>query len=207
MDFLEITDSLTMVDEGHLGGFIIQNDPATFLPNLWKYICETYSVKSVIDVGCGMGYSIPEFKKYANKVIAIDGSEYVKTHSPLKDLIKQFDFSKEKYLVDEIYDLAWSSEFVEHVHEKYIDNYFDIFKNSRYCAITYADIQQSGHHHVNCQSENYWIKKFEDSGFEFLHDELKVLKEQAYKDAITYNPQYKDNHFYNRGLFFKNKGI
>jgi SAM-dependent methyltransferase len=78
MKMIKITNELTMVDENHLGGFIIENDPATFTPTLWEYICKNYNIKKVIDVGCGMGYALKEFLKYSEDVIGIDGSEYVK---------------------------------------------------------------------------------------------------------------------------------
>lgn len=207
MKLLKITDKLTMVDENHLGGFIIENDPATFTPTLWEFLCKTYDVKKVVDVGCGMGFATKEFLKYADTVIGIEGSDYAKANSSVSDHIIQFDFSKQKYIVSEQYDLAWCCEFIEHVDEKYIENYFDIFKNSKYVAITYADKDQEGHHHVNCQPAEYWINYFEKNNFTFLNDDLKTLKTVAYKDAILYNTLYKDNHFYNRGLFFKNNNI
>ncbi len=205
MKEIKITDSLTMIDENHLGGFIIENDPATYTPNLWKYLCEYYQIKSVIDVGCGMGYSLKEFSNYCDKFVGIDGSEYVQINSPMKEYINNFDFSKNKYIIDDKFDLAWSSEFVEHVEERFIENYFTIFEKSKYVAITYADVNQGGHHHVNCKPKEYWVNLFENNGFQFLEDETETLKNESYKDAITYNPIYKDNHFYNRGLFFYNK--
>lgn len=207
MKFIPITQNLTMVDENHLGGFIIENDPATFTPNLWKYICQNYKIKNIIDIGCGMGYSIKEFLKYCDQVQGIDGSLYVKENSSLKDYIIYHDFSKEKFVPKQKYDLAWSSEFLEHVEEKYMDNYFSLLVNCKYCAVTYADIGQSGHHHVNCQNKNYWIDKFKNYGFIFLENDTKTLKEKAFEDALLYNHLYKDNHFYNRGLFFENTNI
>jgi SAM-dependent methyltransferase len=193
-----------MVDEGHIGGFIIENDPATYTPLLWEHICKKFNINSVIDVGCGMGYGIQEFSKHCEKAVGVDGSEYVQEESPHKDLILKFDFSKEKFKPKELYDLAWSSEFVEHVEEKYIENYFPIFEASKYVAITYADINQEGHYHVNCNSSEYWINLFERNGFTFDREVNLKLKNFAYQDALSHNPKYKDNHFYNRGLFFTN---
>jgi hypothetical protein len=207
MKMLKITDQLTMVDENHLGGFIIENDPATFTPKLWEYLCINYNIKQIVDVGCGMGYAIKEFLKYSDDVIGIDGSEYVKNNSSLKQNIIFHDFTKEKFVANKIYDLAWSSEFLEHVEEKYMDNYFSIFMKSQYCAVTYADKGQSGHHHVNCKDKDYWINKFKEYGFEFLKNDTEILKNKAYEDALIYNPLYNDNHFYNRGLFFKNNNL
>jgi cyclopropane fatty-acyl-phospholipid synthase-like methyltransferase len=193
-----------MVDEGHLGGFIIESDPATFTPTLWKHICEKYKIKSVLDLGCGMGYAISEFAKYCDDVVGLEGSDYVKKHSQFSEFMIQIDFTKEKYSSDKKYDLLWSCEFVEHVDETFIENYENCFKNSKYCAITYADVNQDGHNHVNCKPKEYWIDKICSWGFEYLENDFNELKEISYEDALKYNNTYKDNHFYNRGLFFKN---
>lgn len=206
MKMLKINDSLTMIDENHLGGFIAEGDPATFTPGLWKYLVEKYNAKSVIDVGCGMGFSVKEFLKYTTDVVGIDGSEYVAQNSSLKDYIKHIDFTKTKYVPEKIYDLCWSCEFVEHVEEQFMDNYFEVFKNSRYCAITYAGIGQDGHHHVNCQPKEYWIDKFKSYGLDFLENETMEAKEVALEDSFVYNPYFYGNHFYDRGLIFKNNG-
>lgn len=207
MKFIQITNDLTMVDENHLGGFIIENDPATFTPTLWEYICKKYNITSVVDIGCGMGYAIKEFLKHCNIVTGIDGSLYVKENSSLKDYIIYHDFSKDKFIPEQKYDLSWSSEFLEHVEEKYMNNYMSIFQKTKYCAVTYADIGQSGHYHVNCNNKDYWITKFNEYNFTFLEKDTEELKQKAYADGLLYNPLYKDNHFYNRGLFFKNNNF
>jgi len=205
MKYMKITTDLTMVDEDHLGGFIIENDPATFTPNLWEHICSHYKIESVVDLGCGMGFSMEEFMKHCSDVVGIDGSEYVQEHSKLKDSIVKIDFSKEKYTPTvSKYDLVWCSEFLEHVHERYIPNYIDVFKKSKYAAVTYAGPGQQGHHHVNCKPKEYWIDVFTENGFEFLPDDTEELKKVAYTDGVKHNPIYRDNHFYLRGLFFKN---
>lgn len=204
---VQITDDLTMVNEGNVGGFLIQKDPATFMPNLWTRICQKYNISSVIDVGCGMGYALIEFKKYAGYVFGIDGSEFVQQHSPVKHLIQKVDFSKELMTCSTPFDLCWSCEFVEHVEEQYIPNYIDIFKKSKYVAITYADIGQDGYHHVNCQNKEYWINLFTKHGLEYSEEDTQEFRKYAYEDGLVYNSAYKDNHFYNRGLFFINKTI
>lgn len=203
MKTLKITEDLTMIDEGHVGGFLLQKDPATFMPRLWEYICKNNNIQSVVDVGCGMGYAIEEFKKHALEVIGVDGSDYIKTHSPLKDIIIYHDYTKGPLKLEKKYDLCWSSEFVEHVEEKFIHNFLETFASSKFLAITYAGVGQEGHHHVNCQDQEYWIETLKQYGFEYDSEETKNLKKIAYKDAQIINPLYNDNHFYNRGLFFK----
>ena len=77
MDLMHITDDLTMVNEGHVGGFIIEKDPATYTPHLWEYLCKKFNIKTVLDVGCGMGHAIEEFNKHCDEVVGVDGSKYV----------------------------------------------------------------------------------------------------------------------------------
>jgi SAM-dependent methyltransferase len=205
MDLMKITEDLTMVNEGHVGGFIIEKDPATYTPHLWKYICKKFNIKKVLDVGCGMGHAINEFNNYCNEVIGVDGSKYVVENSPLKEQIFYHDFSVGTLETEDRYDLCWSCEFVEHVEEKYRDNFLDVFSYAKYLAITYAEPGQSGHHHVNCQPKEYWIEHLQKYGFEYDEKITEELKKVAYEDALEYNSQYKDNHFYLRGLFFVKK--
>lgn len=205
--FLKINDRMTMVDEDHLGGFIIENDPATFTPNLWEFLVKEYSLSSVVDIGCGMGYALNVFLKFSEDCVGIDGSEFVQQNSKLKNSIVQHDFSKGPIPIERTFDLAWSCEFLEHVEEKYVENYIGLFKQSKCAAVTYADVGQQGHYHVNCQNKDYWVELFESHGLIFQEEETAKLREVAHKDALLYNPQYKDNHFYNRGLFFKSEKL
>lgn len=205
MDLMKITEDLTMVNEGHVGGFIIQKDPATYTPYLWKYICEKFNIKTVLDVGCGMGHAIAEFNKYCDEVVGIDGSKYVVDNSPLTEQIFYHDFSVGTLETKDRYDLCWSCEFVEHVEEKYRDNFLEVFSYAKYLAITYAEPGQPGHHHVNCQQKEYWIEHLKRYGFEYNEELTQEMREVAYKDALEYNYEYKDNHFNLRGLFFIKK--
>lgn len=202
MDLMKISEDLTMVNEGHVGGFIIEKDPATYTPNLWKYICEKFDIKTVLDVGCGMGHAIKEFNKHCEEVVGVDGSKYVVDNSPLTEQIFYHDFSIGTLETEDRYDLCWSCEFVEHVEEKYRDNFLEVFSYAKYLAITYAEPGQPGHHHVNCQPKEYWIEHLKRYGFEYDEEITQELREIAYKDALEYNSQYKDNHFNLRGLFF-----
>ena len=205
MDLMHITDDLTMVNEGHVGGFIIEKDPATYTPHLWEYLCKKFNIKTVLDVGCGMGHAIEEFNKHCDEVVGVDGSKYVVENSLFTDQIFYHDFAVGTLETEDRYDLCWSCEFVEHVDEDYRDNFLEVFAYAKYLAITYAEPGQPGHHHVNCQLKEYWIEHLKRYGFEYDEEVTRELREVAYKDALEYNSQYKDNHFNLRGLFFIKK--
>jgi hypothetical protein len=53
-------------DEAHLGGFTEQ-DNNTISHNYWNYMLGPLTMKSVIDIGCGRGYSAKYFKDNGKK--------------------------------------------------------------------------------------------------------------------------------------------
>lgn len=195
----------TVIMEEHLGGFetctdeFPNGDMNTFSPKLWEYIIEKYHIKSVIDVGCGMGFSIIEFMKYCDTVVGIDGSPFALENSPVKESIFFHDYSIGELETDDRYDLCWSCEFVEHVNEDYRDNFLSTFAFAKYVAMTFAEPGQPGHHHVNCQSQEYWIGNLEKFGFKYDENatlELrKIAKEEGEEDG-----HFK--YFEKTGLFF-----
>ena len=59
--FPQFSDKAAL-EEGHLGGCAIEGDVATHYPIMWSYLIDFFKIKSVIDVGCGFGYSLDFFQ-------------------------------------------------------------------------------------------------------------------------------------------------
>lgn len=194
---IEYSPGLVSVLEGHLGGFYTTVDKASHCPKMFKYIVETLSIKSVLDVGCGMGYQMQEFMKYCDTVVGIDGSSYVAENSPFKENIFKHDYTIGELETEDRYDLCWCCEFVEHVDELYVDNFLSTFAFCKYVAMTHAVPGQGGHHHVNCQPREYWIDKMKVYGFEYDDEFTNTLKN------IASNEGDWSTHFESTGLFFK----
>jgi len=192
------------VQEGHLGGFFVDGDPATYFPLVWEHLVNKYNVKSVVDIGCGMGYAARFFKSLGCDILGIDGSVEAKDSNLIPENFRFHDYETGSALNDEQFDLAWSCEFIEHVYEKYAANFINDFAKCKYLAVTYAKIGQGGHHHVNENTQEYWIAKMAEFGFEFLEEDTNKLREKAKEDSITYNHNGEPNHFMEKGLFFKN---
>ncbi len=191
------------LENEHLGGCILDGsigDVNTWSPCLWDMLVEMTNAKSVVDVGCGIGYTVQYFLNKNLSVIGIDGLEEVLQHSPTPDLIVIHDFTKGPYLLDKKVDLAWSCEFVEHIEEKFVENFMATFAGCRYVGMTHALPGQPGYHHVNCQPSEYWIHQFASRGFRYLEDETKILK-----DSISDKPYGKwvQNSF----MLFKNENL
>ena len=91
-------------------------------------------------------------------------------------------------------DLVWSCEVAEHIAPDKVGHYVDTLTNGRIIAMTHAVPGQGGHHHVNCQPEQYWIRLITERGY-VLAPQNATLREVAGKDLVW-------NHFARSGLVF-----
>ncbi len=158
----------------HLGGHL--NKVHTDIGTL-KYLQEVYSIKTMIDVGCGPGWQIREALQLGIDAYGIDGDYTIEWPDDINDRVYLFDFQDGFPDIPFEFDLAWSVEFLEHVEEKYMDNYMDLFQTCKYVVCTHATPGMPGHHHVNLQYADYWIEKFDDYGFDFEQQTTKEIRQ------------------------------
>lgn len=125
-----------------------------------KYLRDTFDIKTMIDVGCGPGGMRTVARDLGIDWTGVDGDPKV-----AKDPIIQHDFSSGPLPDETRYDLGWSVEFLEHVHESFQPNYMQAFTRCRVVAITAAPPGWKGHHHVNCRDQSYWSDTFAKYGF------------------------------------------
>ena len=156
---------------------------------------ETFDIKSMLDIGCGPGGMVKYAKAKGLKSLGIDGDPSVKNSDII---IHDFSEGPVKNLAN--FDLCWCVEFVEHVEEKYIDNFLSAFSNCRYIIMTHALPGQKGWHHVNCKKQDYWISKIETIGFKFEQELTQVLKD---KSTMNTHSKSWEPFLKNTGLFFK----
>ena len=142
--------------------------------------------------------------------IGIEGSEKVANSSPLKDIIKVHDYRNGNVEIHREFDLCWCCEVVEHIEKEYLDNLFDSFIKAKYLCMTFAGPGQSGHHHVNCQPEEYWVGECYDRGFVVDIDFTQKLRNKAQEDAQAFEKAEMEDkqgfvipHFIGRGIFFR----
>jgi len=196
------------INENHLGGWSIGGDGGTYYPVMWQYLVEKYDIKSVLDVGCGRGYSTRFFKSLGCDVRGVDGSETAKELTLLEpDEFIYHDYTKGNLDILKKFDLCWSCEFVEHVEEQFAINFINSFKQCRYIAMTFAGIGQGGHHHVNENTQEYWINLLQDNNFTYLEQATTELRNKTIKDKeirLKETDLFFIPHFIDRGLFFIN---
>jgi hypothetical protein len=95
------------------------------------------------------------------------------------------------------FDLGWSVEFLEHVEEKYQDNYMQSFALCKYVVCTAAPPGYPGHHHVNCQLLTYWRDVFDKYGFDYDNDVTQRIRHQ---ESTMQKPFMQTT-----GMFFKRR--
>ena len=96
-------------DTSHLGGHY--NFTSMFLDEL-DFIKNKYNIKSMLDIGCGLGGMV-EFANYIDIYsIGVDGDSTLGQ----KPYVKYHDFNEGQLELDEKFDLVYSIEFLEHVY-------------------------------------------------------------------------------------------
>ena len=210
IQFAEYSPGNVTVIEDHLGGFYIGGDKLSHCPEMFKHLVEKFDIKSVLDVGCGMGYQMQEFMKYCDEVVGIDGSEYVSTNSVIKEKIFQHDFNIGELETEDRFDLCWCCEFVEHVGEEFRDNFLSSFAFCKYVAMTHAVPGQGGHHHVNCRDRHYWKKVMRRYGFNLHRDltrELRIVSTMGMKTNGMPPTKKQHRYVHKTGMYFINGNI
>jgi hypothetical protein len=169
----------------HLGGNILEGDPATFTPTVWNYCIQRFAINSVLDLGSGMGYASQYFNNKGMKVLAVDGmiENCQKAIYPTIHL----DLTKNKVVAK--VDLVHCQEVVEHIEEKFIDNLLSSMTCGKFILMTNALPGQGGYHHVNEQPTEYWINKLKKYNCEVLVEDSKRIRKMAASDGAGFMAQ------------------
>jgi SAM-dependent methyltransferase len=138
----------------HLGGHYNYTNMDT---ETLDYLVQRFDVKSMLDVGCGTGGMVDYANSIGVAAHGVDGDPHM-----ARAEVDTHDFTKGVYQLEEEVDLIWSVEFVEHVEEKYTQNFLDTFLSGKVLFMTHALPQQGGKHHVNLQWADYWIVKLQE---------------------------------------------
>ena len=170
----------------HLGGHanITHLDESTL-----DYLIDKYNVKSMYDVGCSVGGMVQLAQKKGVQSTGIDGDFTLKHPDEINVILHDFTIGP-LHLPEA--DLSWSVEFLEHVHEKYMDNYFAVFRQCKLICCTFST-SLKGHHHVNVKNQSYWDEKFKSYGF---HKDVQAT------DCIRKKSSMKRDFIRNTGTIY-----
>jgi len=158
----------------HLGGHLnkTHNDRGTL-----TYCINQFKIKSFLDVGCGPGGMVALASMRGLESVGIDGDWEVPKEDDTNIVIH--DFTNGPAPLDRDFDLGWSVEFLEHVEEKYMPHYMAAFQRCQIVIATAAPPGYAGHHHVNCQTQEYWHNKFDEYGFTYDPVHTEIIRKES----------------------------
>jgi SAM-dependent methyltransferase len=166
----------------HLGGNLVEGDPATYSPLVWQYVISRFAIGSVLDLGSGRGYSSAWFHRAGLQVAAVDGlkenclcAEYPTVHVDLT-----------QGPVTARVDLVHCQEVVEHIDAQYLDNLLDSLTCGRFILMTNALPGQGGYHHVNEQPTEYWVEHLRSRNCWVLENDTARIRNLAQQEGAEY---------------------
>jgi len=131
---------------------------------LAEYISKNFPCRRIIDIGCGPGTYVRALREAGQDAVGYDNDLRVRSREieGLKHL-SLFDLNLELAA-----ELIVCFEVAEHIEENRANDVVDsVVRNLNKDGIlfwTAAQPGQGGHGHVNCQTKEYWITKFEAKG-------------------------------------------
>lgn len=149
----------------HLGGWIYNGDFNTYMPDVWQEMIDEYGITSVVDIGCGSGHNLLWFKNKGIRCLGVDGHSLAVTATKDKGVFAIVNDYTLSSALNEPYDLAICTEFSEHVEAQYEYLWLEDLARCKYVLFTHALPNQGGYHHVNEQTQEYWIERFAMYGF------------------------------------------
>ena len=166
----------------HLGGNIREGDYNTHCPNVWKYLIARFAVRTVLDLGSGIGYSSHLFSKEGCQVIAVDGLEENVRMAVYPTILHDLRDGP----VTTNVDLVHCQEVAEHIDEEHVENLLESLACGRFVLMTHALPGQLGHHHVNLQPPEYWLGKLAEYGLHLLPEDTARVRAIANEEGAIY---------------------
>lgn len=173
---------VTSAQARHLGGNISVGDPHSFSPSVWNYMIDRFALRSVLDIGAGMGHAANYFHKAGMQVVAIEGLAENCNKSVFPSI--QVDLTKAPVVCS--VDLVNCIEVVEHIEEQYLDNLLDSLCCGKIILMTNALPGQGGYHHVNEQPTEYWITHLKKRGCSLSVDDTQRIRTLATNDGALH---------------------
>ena len=173
------------LDKAYTESFFGWGDNATQQKVLAEYfvpkIVERFNPKCVLDVGCGTGQWLDEYRKYNVLTKGVEGSinAFIEMSEETKDNVLQWDLRDKIEEEDYDVDFVQSFEVAEHIEEEYADVFVHnlIKDDPDIILLTAAPPDQHGFQHVNCKEREYWMKKMKDKDYLFNQDLLNEIKD------------------------------
>jgi hypothetical protein len=166
----------------HLGGNVSSGDPHSYSPAVWQYLIGRFAVRSVLDVGAGLGHAALWFHRAGIPTVAVEGLRWNCDRSVYP--LVHADLSRNAVYCP--VDLVMCIEMVEHLEEQYIDKLLDTLCNGKIIVMTNALPGQGGYHHVNEQPTQYWIDHLAKRGCTVSIDDTEHIRTMAKQEGALH---------------------
>jgi len=125
------------------------------------------NISNIIDVGCGIGGWLYEWKKEGKSVLGIDGNDLPVERKKIdeKEYLKH-DLSKSLPKLDNKFDLCMNLEVAEHLPQERANSFIkELCLYSDIILFSAAIPGQTGVNHINEQWPDYWADIFFANGY------------------------------------------
>ena len=182
------------LDKTYTESFLGWGDNAAQQKVLAEYfvpkIIKKFKPKYVLDVGCGSGQWLDEYRKYNILTKGIEGSSSARPimSDETKEVVSEWDLRDKIEEEDYNIDFVQSFEVAEHIEEEYADVFLHnlIKDDPDIVLLTAAPPEQHGFKHVNCQEREYWMKKMKNKDYLFNQDLLNDIKDWGTPDDCPF---------------------
>jgi len=165
-----------------------------------EILVKYFAPESVVDIGCGAGIYLAEFRKNNIEIVGFDGSPAASAASLVGDKIKEHDLCR-PLKFDRQFSLCLCFEVAEHLAEEcagvLVNTLTGLAKTIIFTAATPGQGPKSIGH-INEQPPEYWLELFKQKNF-FINKNLteKVRREMIEKEVVwwlTKNLMILENH-------------
>ena len=166
----------------HLGGHLFMTHVDIGALNYFK---ETSVYSTFLDIGCSVGWQVDEALKLGFDAYGIDGDYSLVYHKNTRNLerIMFNDFSKTYLILPKKFDLIWCVEVAEHIEEQFTDNLIKTIsynlREAGSVVFTACSKENTGIHHVNIKSKEWWIDKFNKHNMVYIPEWTEDLKKYS----------------------------
>ena len=160
---------------------------ANSAPIMARTIERLFNPKSVIDVGCGAGTLLAQFKQDGVETRGLEYSDANIARCRKKGVsVEKFDLETEQ-TVKGTSDVTVSFEVAEHLPESLADNYVRVITQfSPVVLLSAATVGQGGLDHVNEQPHEYWMEKMQRRAFNYEKETSEQVRAEWAQKGVAY---------------------
>ncbi len=137
---------------------------------------------TVLDIGCGVGILVEQFKNRGYQVTGVDVNEEAIENSIAPSDCLLVESTANLSYPDDYFDLVVSREVLEHIPEEKIDACIKEWRRvSKGKMIHIIAVKERGKSatddpaHINVQTEQWWMNKFRRHGFDVIKQPKKYF--------------------------------